>query len=277
MGGDEGSRDTACGFEGVNGASRMKRSRSPAENVEREREGKVELELSLGLSTNGRFGVDPARKQMRRSSSVSNMVFNVVSAGNGGDHRARGVENGGHAPLVRTCSAPPDARGWRRRGRSDSVGRLGSEKLKNVDGLHGLEKWRLPKGAIESRGLQSHLVKGATQTTTTGSSSRHPFLDKTSGKEVPTVTVANADVTSEKPLKNALIDMPYVTTRGLGPNHNKIKGFLYKYKKAEEVKIVCVCHGLFLSPAEFVKHGGGSDVDVAYPLKHIVVSPFPLF
>ncbi|KAL6324683.1 hypothetical protein AAG906_013496 [Vitis piasezkii] len=27
-----------------------------------------------------------------------------------------------------------------------------------------------------------------------------------------------------------------------------------------EVRIVCVCHGSFLSPAEFVKHAGGSDV-----------------
>lgn len=42
-------------------------------------------------------------------------------------------------------------------------------------------------------------------------------------------------------------EMPCVSTRG--------EGFLYKYGKGEEVKIVCVCHGSYLSPAEFVREG----------------------
>lgn len=69
--------------------------------------------------------------------------------------------------------------------------------------------------------------------------------------------------------KRRAADMPYVSTR----DGNRIEGFLYRYRKGEEVKIVCVCHGLFLSPAEFVKHGGGGDVD--NPLRHIVVNPSP--
>ncbi|KAF8399602.1 hypothetical protein HHK36_015471 [Tetracentron sinense] len=71
--------------------------------------------------------------------------------------------------------------------------------------------------------------------------------------------------------KNMMEEMPCVSTRGDGPNGRRVEGFLYKYRKGEEVRIVCVCHGSFLSPAEFVKHAGGGDV--AHPLRHIVVSP----
>uniref|UniRef100_A0A2N9HFV0 Ninja-family protein n=1 Tax=Fagus sylvatica TaxID=28930 RepID=A0A2N9HFV0_FAGSY len=62
--------------------------------------------------------------------------------------------------------------------------------------------------------------------------------------------------------------MPSVTTTGDGPNGKRIEGFLYKYMKGQ-VSIVCVCHGSFLSPAEFVKHAGGKDVE--NPMKHINV------
>ncbi|MFS8029058.1 putative Ninja family, Jas TPL-binding domain-containing protein [Helianthus anomalus] len=65
--------------------------------------------------------------------------------------------------------------------------------------------------------------------------------------------------------------MPCVFTQGDGPGGRRIDGILYKYGKGEEVKIMCVCHGSFLTPAEFVKHAGGTDVD--HPLKHIVVNP----
>ncbi|CAK7326211.1 unnamed protein product [Dovyalis caffra] len=70
---------------------------------------------------------------------------------------------------------------------------------------------------------------------------------------------------------NAMEDMPCVFTKGDGPNGKRVDGILYKYGKGEEVRIMCVCHGSFLSPAEFVKHAGGSDVD--HPLRHIVVNP----
>ena len=71
--------------------------------------------------------------------------------------------------------------------------------------------------------------------------------------------------------RKVMEDMPCVSTTGDGPDGKKVDGFLYRYKKGEEVRIVCVCHGSFLSPAEFVKHAGGSDVD--HPLRHIVVYP----
>ncbi|CAI9756153.1 unnamed protein product [Fraxinus pennsylvanica] len=69
---------------------------------------------------------------------------------------------------------------------------------------------------------------------------------------------------------NAVEDMPHVFTKGDGPNGRRVDGILYKYGKGEEVRIMCVCHGTFLSPAEFVVHAGGSDID--NPLKHIVVN-----
>ncbi|KAK8958972.1 Ninja-family protein AFP3 [Platanthera guangdongensis] len=61
-----------------------------------------------------------------------------------------------------------------------------------------------------------------------------------------------------------------LSTRGDGRNGRKIQGFLYKCGWGE-VRIVYVCHGSFLMPAEFVKHGGGGDV--AHPLKHIIANP----
>ncbi|GMH27572.1 hypothetical protein Nepgr_029415 [Nepenthes gracilis] len=70
---------------------------------------------------------------------------------------------------------------------------------------------------------------------------------------------------------NSMEDMPAVFTIGDGPNGRKVDGILYKYGKGEEVRIMCVCHGKFFSPAEFIKHAGGRDVE--HPLRHIVVNP----
>ncbi|KAJ0042657.1 hypothetical protein Pint_19049 [Pistacia integerrima] len=95
---------------------------------------------------------------------------------------------------------------------------------------------------------------------------------------VPMKNELNKTTAAEKGMKevvrNVLEDMPCVSTTGDGPNGKRIDGFLYRYRKGEEVRIVCVCHGSFLSPAEFVKHAGGGDV--AHPLKHIVVNPSAL-
>ncbi|XP_047178799.1 ninja-family protein AFP3-like isoform X1 [Vigna umbellata] len=62
--------------------------------------------------------------------------------------------------------------------------------------------------------------------------------------------------------------MPSVRATGDGPDGKRIEGFLYKYRSGE-VCIVCVCHGSFLTPAEFVKHAGAKEV--ANPMKHITV------
>ncbi|XP_011102058.2 ninja-family protein AFP3-like [Sesamum indicum] len=90
----------------------------------------------------------------------------------------------------------------------------------------------------------------------TDSPSKRPEASRTRGKEVGT---------------NSMEDMPCVFTKGDGPNGRRVDGILYKYGKGKEVRIMCVCHGNFHSPAEFAKHAGGTDVD--HPLKHIVVNP----
>lgn len=74
--------------------------------------------------------------------------------------------------------------------------------------------------------------------------------------------------------RSVLENMPCVSTNGDGPDGKRIEGFLYQYRKGEEVRIVCVCHGSFLTPAEFVRHAGGGDV--SHPLRHIVVNHSPL-
>ncbi|WMV15076.1 hypothetical protein MTR67_008461 [Solanum verrucosum] len=70
-------------------------------------------------------------------------------------------------------------------------------------------------------------------------------------------------------LRKFLYNMPCVFYDG--PNGKKTKGyFLYSFMKREDLKIVCACHASFLTPAEFVKHGGGGD-NVENPLKHISI------
>lgn len=66
--------------------------------------------------------------------------------------------------------------------------------------------------------------------------------------------------------------MPTVTTTGDGPGGKRIQGFLYTYRGGQ-VSIVCVCHGSFLTPEEFVRHAGG--IDVANPMKLITVCSNP--
>lgn len=91
------------------------------------------------------------------------------------------------------------------------------------------------------------------------------------GEEEPPKKIARRASGMKEMERNMMEEMPCVSTRGEGPNGRRIEGFLYKYRKGEEVRIVCVCHGSFLTPAEFVRHAGGGDV--AHPLKHIVVNP----
>ena len=93
---------------------------------------------------------------------------------------------------------------------------------------------------------------------------------RTSSMENPSRKLDSAENRGREIGTNAIEDMPCVFTIGDGPNGRKVEGILYKYGKGEEVRIMCVCHGSFLSPAEFVKHAGGRDVE--HPLRHIVVN-----
>ncbi|KAI3452210.1 hypothetical protein Pfo_008875 [Paulownia fortunei] len=328
MEGAEGNREKFNLSVRMNGHSSdllqksIKQSHYPNDNEQEEED--EEIELSLGLSLNGRFGVDPTRKKLKRSSSISNLVFTVGVVDNGNSHQARGMEFERYAPLVRTRSLPTETEEeWRRRKELQSMRRMEArkkrmEKLKNVrvlkdketcsedvnngnglhevvsgnvDGqsldngiLHRFENGNvmpsskgsigpLRSGSSGTSDLLCHQIEGAKQNAEVPPSSLQCSQEK--GEQEPASRAAERNVKgASKLLKNAMLDMPYVTTKGGGTNGHKIEGFLYRYRKGEEVRIVCVCHGMFLTPAEFVKHGGGGDVE--HPLKHIVVNPFPL-
>ncbi|KAK9697636.1 hypothetical protein RND81_08G050000 [Saponaria officinalis] len=48
-------------------------------------------------------------------------------------------------------------------------------------------------------------------------------------------------------------DLPCVSTTAPGPNGKTISGVTYKYN-ATQINIVCACHGIHLSPDEFLRH-----------------------
>lgn len=118
--------------------------------------------------------------------------------------------------------------------------------------------------------------------TTTATHERQLTEASSSTKSSQQVSASNAttDKTSDpkisedkRPLtQSSLPKMPCVSTTGPSPNGKTISGFLYSYSR-DEVSIVCVCHGTFLSPAEFVQHSGRTDL--SHPERHIVVNPSP--
>lgn len=48
-------------------------------------------------------------------------------------------------------------------------------------------------------------------------------------------------------------NLPWVSTTGPGPNGRTISGVTYRYN-ANQIKIVCACHGTHMSPEDFVRH-----------------------
>ncbi|XP_073018009.1 ninja-family protein AFP3-like [Primulina eburnea] len=266
------------------------------ENVKLEEDENGEIELSLGLSMNGRFGVDPARKKLRRASSISDLVFAVGVADNGSRHKGRVAALESHAPLGRTCSLPIPTEEWRHRKSLESTRSMEArknrmEKLKNVrmvkdtdisaeDGNNGngsnhaaTSERAMAMAPLGKRTFFYNFNEPNKLAGVKSSSGSKPVQERNEQKATIEAAVREAKGPNISH-KNAMLDMPFVSTKAYGPNGTKVDGFLYRYKKGEEVKIVCVCHGMFLSPSEFVKHGGGGDVE--HPLKHIVVNPSPL-
>ncbi|KAF8388450.1 hypothetical protein HHK36_027122 [Tetracentron sinense] len=108
------------------------------------------------------------------------------------------------------------------------------------------------------------------------SSSRKPEEEHVAVTEpvpIKCIREANGDRNkphSQLPRTSSLPSMPCVSATGNGPNGKTVNGFLYKYTTTE-VRIICDCHGSSFSPAEFVKHAGGSDI--SNPMRHIVMVP----
>ncbi|CAN7045085.1 hypothetical protein IGI04_008179 [Brassica rapa subsp. trilocularis] len=213
-------------------------------------EGEVEIELDLGLSLNGRFGVDPLanKRLLVRSPSIPDFVVNDV-----------------RSELSRTFSLPVETEELMKRKELQSLRRLEakrkrSEKQRNArDQKHKADK-------IVEEGSSGSGSSGLSEL----DNAPPPPVQATTNKSKET---SPSSAQSLPAARNIIEDMPCVSTTGEGPNGKKIDGFLYRYMKGQEVRIVCVCHGSFLTPAEFVKHAGGRDV--THPLKHIVVNPSP--
>ncbi|XP_016504643.1 ninja-family protein AFP2 [Nicotiana tabacum] len=132
-----------------------------------------------------------------------------------------------------------------------------------------------PQGSGElSPAIIHSLQGGGSQDVASSGSKMKEIVNRLSGGDMDSSPSKRLDAAKRQAKEtgaNALGDMPCVFTKGDGPNGRRVDGILYKYGKGEEVRIMCVCHGSFYSPAEFVKHAGGTDV--AHPLKHIVVNP----
>ncbi|KAJ1376131.1 putative nuclear localization signal [Sesbania bispinosa] len=222
-----------------------------------------EVELTLGLSSNGRFGVDPNAKKIKRASSIPDFVNMMIMA---------------CTQLMRTCSLPTETEEeWRKRKELQMLRRMEArrkryEKQKNLKAMRernrGTKSWDARSPVDANSLLDSEQKLPATSGTSTTESSIKIAAVTMSNKSNNVISTANR---TNDIGKNMLEDMPCVSTKGEGPNGKRIEGFLYRYRKGEEVRILCVCHGSFLTPAEFVKHAGGGDV--AHPLKHIVVNP----
>ncbi|GMY12898.1 ninja-family protein AFP3-like isoform X1 [Fagus crenata] len=313
-------------------------------------EDREEIELSLGLSLNGRFGIDPYRaKKLTRSSSIPDFV----KENNETVSSCLVPMACASTPLIRTYSLPitETEEQWRKRKELQSLRRMEakrkrSEKQRNwkaardhrscdednkrMDNnniiinnnlkekeqyMKGLNEFSClvgppmgfpvpqSQGSIGSQGSASSGISESESQSLQPQAGMNKCIEARSPGSVhsstesdqkpPTgMTIAekssrcaaavvknqsnkatDADKGAKEIVRNVLEDMPCVSTKGDGPNGKRIEGFLYRYRKGEEVRIVCVCHGSFLTPAEFVKHAGGDDV--AHPLKHIVVNPTP--
>ncbi|KAM1076223.1 hypothetical protein ACFX19_024181 [Malus domestica] len=309
-------------------------------------EDSEEIELSLGLSLNGRFGVDPARAKtvaLKRSSSISDFGFTPAREE---ETKCRVSAPSRAVPLMRTCSLPTETEDeWRKRKELQSLRRMEAKRkrsekqLRNLkvprdrsrenggveektgevaNGVHrreqfvkvvdeframGIPNCPVPPPPAASQGSGSTGVSESENQVAATSQGVHTqarsHVDSQSSPKTEDELLATprmitaqrsgqfngvqTEINCNKPpvpenganeiVRNVLENMPCVSTTGDDPDGKRIEGFLYRYKKGEEVRILCVCHGSFLSPAEFVKHAGGGDV--AHPLKHIVVNPSP--
>jgi hypothetical protein len=88
-----------------------------------------DLELSLGLSMNGRFGFDPNAKKIKRTTSIPEFMI-PVSGGGGGSASGSGGSEGGN--LIRTCSLPAESEEeWRKRKELQTQRRMEARRKRN--------------------------------------------------------------------------------------------------------------------------------------------------
>ncbi|RZC08458.1 Ninja-family protein AFP3 isoform A [Glycine soja] len=230
------------------------------------------IDLTLKLSPCGE-NAEEKERGLRRSSSSSLVVVGV----------ANGAQWG--TSLGRSCSLPAERQRRVAALSPQVLAWVAASSAVNVNNTSSsLHKPNPLPSSSQDSGLQgpTHAAKGVAlniQTSTKEENDSKASL-KTMAKAI---SPRPADSKPENPAKKhklgnycslkgdvmeILRQMPSVTTTGDGPNGKRIEGFLYKYRSGQ-VCIVCVCHGNFLTPAEFVMHAGGKEV--ANPMKHITV------
>ncbi|XP_034570403.1 ninja-family protein 1 isoform X2 [Setaria viridis] len=237
-----------------------------------------EVELSLGLSLGGRFGVDRKGEKLARSSSMAAVMTAPVEAPalgrtsslpveteasevgrkQGLDGWGSSRETGGPAeepaarlrPSLSPSSGSSDGEGQRLQGTATAE-------------AHSPSSVGPPAGEVASCATVASLPPSSLAGRAAALGSRG-YQQSTSG------TYAARARSMGDVERTMMQEMPSVFTKGL-PNGNRLEGFLYKYRKGEQVRIVCICHGTFHTPAGFVEHAGGGNV--SNPLRHIVVTP----
>nr|GEX65530.1 ninja-family protein AFP1-like [Tanacetum cinerariifolium] len=254
-----------------------------------------DVELNLGLSSNGRFGVD--KNKLLRSSSIAAILpvikdDDVLDIKRNPGGLGSGLVSGsgrGYSGLTRTSSLPVETEEqWRKRKELQSLRRLAakrrrSEKQRSLtkgerdDYVAAMGRVGSSPGPGFGSGVERRFRKGSGGSggeTSVSQDRKNQLVGSSSSGPLVGLERQNSAKSSNQGREvgsGSMEDMPSVFTQGDGPNGRVIEGILYKYGKGEQVKIMCVCHGSFLSPVEFVKHAGGTDFD--NPFKKIVVKP----
>lgn len=267
-----------------------------------------EIELSLGLSLGGCFGAEPSQEgrrsadpRLQRSSSVAS-ICSLPAATTGTSCGAQDAGPAAAPPpdLLRTSSLPAEYMEDRLRRRAMQSQRRLEAKRKRLERRNSMSSGRpVPAAGGRDDGLEHTVPSGfqlrrSVALTTAGSPTPSRPQQGPADRRAAEATGPDGAACHDEPqplplrlrtlrsltmrtastgdLRSAMAeDMPMVSYKAEGPGGRKTDGFLYKYRKGEEVRIVCVCHGSFLTPAEFVEHAGGGEVP--NPLRHIVVNP----
>ncbi|KAE8719401.1 PLC-like phosphodiesterases superfamily protein [Hibiscus syriacus] len=244
---------------------------TPSETQASTRSEEEQVELNLGLSLGGRFGVDKHANKLKRSSSIAGSIpiFREI------DDADTTPPSVPRPTLVRASSLPTETEEERRKRKELQTLRRMEAKRRRC------EKQRSSRE--ENKALQGARSSGEARSSGCSLSSEDQGNREATGSwgtetgefgRTPSLLCETLHKTNENKGKergHAMEDMPCVFTKGEGPNGKRVDGILYRYGKGEEVRIMCVCHGSFLSPVEFVKHADGGNVD--HPLRHIVINP----
>ncbi|KAH1111628.1 hypothetical protein GLYMA_04G162100v4 [Glycine max] len=231
-------------------------------------------------------GENVAEERGLRRSSSSSLVVGVANAAQWGPSLGRSCSLPTERQRRRVAALSPQVLAWVAASSAVNVNNTPSSLLKpkalpNSSQDSGLDTLRGVSYNIPYIG-PTHSAEGVASNIQTSTKQENDSMasQKTMAKGI---SPRPADTKPENPAKKhklgnycslkgdvmeILRRMPSVTTTGDGPNGKRIEGFLYKYRSGQ-VCIVCVCHGNFLTPAEFVMHAGGKEV--ANPMKHITV------